>query len=422
MSNIATIEAMNYLNPDLHGFSGSPYPARDLELATHLSRWHGSTLHHLSASECETMQVADLLALADAEDTERWATLRLGYTDPLGAPWLRQAVASGYQAITDGDLVCFAGAQEALYATLNALVSPGDHAIVVLPSYQSMETLALGLCAVSGVALDPDAGWSLDLEAIAAAIRPNTRVVAISFPNNPTGKQLEFDRFAALLALCRRHGIWLLSDEVYRLTERDPGCRLPHAADVYEFGISLGALSKAYGLPGLRIGWVACRNHALISRIAVFRQYLSTCNSGPSEVLACIALKSAPRILARNRVIVDHNLSQLSAFLVRHEGMFECRPPDGGMVCYPRYRGAEGVSSFVARMAETASVLLLPSSVFRSDLLKLSTDRFRIGFGHTSFGVGLEALEQALGSRSYSRLTRKRRGETPTYFVKAEAK
>ncbi len=322
-----------------HVLAQASFPVRELELATYLSRQHGRTQHHLSASECETMALADLLALADAEDAERWARLRLGYTDPLGAPWLRAAAASGYDLVTKRDLVCFAGAQEALYAALHALLAVGDHAIIVLPSYQSIETLTLGLCDVSGVALDAATGWSLDIAAVAAVIRPNTRMIAISFPNNPTGKQLEHDSFAALVELCRHHGIWLLSDEVYRLTERDPLRRLPHAADAYERGISLGVLSKAYGLPGLRLGWVACRDGALMERVATVRQYLSTCNAGPSEVLATIALKAAPLIVARNRAIAEANLAELFSFFMQHDQLFDCYTPDGGVVCYPRYKG-----------------------------------------------------------------------------------
>jgi aspartate/methionine/tyrosine aminotransferase len=373
------------------------YPARELELASHLSRWHAAAPHHLSASECATMPLAELLALADPADAARWDGLTLGYTDPNGADWLRAAIAGGYAAVTAGDAICFAGAQEALYATLHAILAPGDHAIVVLPSYQSMETLCLGLCDVSGVALDAADGWSLDIDAVAAAVRPGTRVVVISFPNNPTGKQLERDRFDALVALCRRHGLWLLSDEVYRLTERDPADRLPCAADAYERGISLGATSKSYGLPGLRIGWVACRDRGLIGRLATMRQFLSTCGAGPSEVLACIALKAAPAILARNRARTAANWDLLAGFFARHAALFGCRPPDGGMVCYPRYRGAEGVERFVTRMAATAGVLLLPASVFRSDLLTLPDDRFRVGFGQHGFAAGLAALEAALG-------------------------
>ena len=372
------------------------FPVRDLELATFLSGWHHATAHHLSPSECETMALADLLALADAADRERWASLDLGYTDPGGAPWLREAAANGYDTLGAEHLVCFAGAQEALYATLRAIGGPDGHAVVVLPSYQSMETLLLSTGAVTGVALDERHGWALDVDEVAAAMRPDTRVLAISFPNNPTGKQLERERFDALVALCRRRGIWLLSDEVYRLTERDPARRLPQAADVYERGVSLGAMSKAYGLPGLRIGWAASRDRGLLERLATVRQYLSTCSAGPSEVLATVALKAAPVILARNAAVRDANLAHLLAFLARHENLFNCRAPEGGMVCYPRYLPGN-VDGFVAAMAE-AGVLLLPSRVFRSELLVLPEDHFRIGFGRRSFLAGLQVMERALRS------------------------
>ncbi len=371
-------------------------PARGLELAATLSRLHDRTVHHLSASECETMALADLLGLADAEDQARWADLRLSYTDPLGAPWLRASIAAGYGGVGPENLVSFAGAQEGLYAVLHALLQPGDHAVVVVPGYQSVETLALGLAAVTGVALDAAHGWSLDIDQVAAAIRPSTRIICISFPNNPTGALLPPERFAALVALCRRHGLWLLSDEVYRLTERDPARRLPPAADAYERGVSVGVLSKAYGLPGLRVGWVACRDAELIARVARMRQYLSVCGAGPSEVLANIALKAGEAITGRNRAIAAANLSALSGFLARHPAQFDWHPPDAGVVGYVRYAGADGVERFVARMAEAAGILLLPASVFRSEVAALPADRFRIGFGRASFPAGLAALEAAI--------------------------
>ncbi len=378
---------------DLHYAS---LPGRNLELSTLLARLHGRTAHHLSASECETMAVADLLALADAEDAARWQGLRLSYTDPLGAPWLRDTIAGQYRGVGPDGLVCFAGAQEGLYAVLHALLQPGGHAVVVVPGYQSVETLALGLAGVTGVALDAADGWSLDVGKVAAAIRPETRVVCTSFPNNPTGGLLELERFRALIALCRHHGIWLVSDEVYRLTERDPARRLPPAADAYERGVSIGVLSKAYGLPGLRIGWVACQDAGLVGRIGAFRQYLSVCSAGPSEVLANIALKATAAITGRNRRLAEANLHLLRAMLARHPGLFGWTVPEGGVVGYVRYGGAEGVERFVLRMAEEASVLLLPASVFRSDLASLPPDRFRIGFGHAGVPAGLAAMEAAL--------------------------
>lgn len=371
-------------------------PVRGLELAAMLSRLHDRTVHHLSASECETMSVADLLGLADTEDQARWEGLLLSYTDPLGAPWLRASIAAGYDGIGPEDLVSLGGAQEGLYAVLHALLQPGDHAVVVVPGYQSVETLALGLAEVSGVALDAARGWSLDIDAVAAAVRPSTRVVCISFPNNPTGALLPPERFAALVAMCRRHGLWLLSDEVYRLTEHDPARRLPTAADAYERGVSVGVLSKAYGLPGLRVGWVACRDVELIGRVARFRQYLSVCGAGPSEVLANIALKAGEAITRRNRGIAAANLLALSGFLARHPALFDWQVPDAGVVGYVRYAGADGVERFVARMAKAAGILLLPASVFRSEVAALPADRFRIGFGRTGFPAGLAALEAAI--------------------------
>ncbi len=389
------------LHPDAHldgqapGMAGTP--DHELALTSYLSCWHGIARHHIGASQSETVTLAELLALADGEDLHRWQTLQLGYTDPLGASWLRRTVAASYDTVDMRDVVCFAGAQEALFAVLHALLVRSDHAIVVLPNYPAVEALALSLCDVSGVALDADDDWSLDIDRIARAVRPETRVVAISFPNNPTGHVPGAERFAALVALCRRHGIWLLSDEVYRLTERDPAHRLPQAVDVYERGISLGALSKAHGLPGLRSGWAACRDPELTARMAMKRQYLSTCSAGPSEVLACIAIKAASAIIARNRRIADANLSAACGFLDRHPALFDWTVPLGGMVGYVRYRGADGVEAWTRRMAQVAGVLLLPASMFRSRLLELPDDRFRLGFGCHGLAEGLEALEPHLG-------------------------
>ena len=371
-------------------------PERELDLSTLMARLHGRTTHHLSASECETMAVADLLGLADAEDVARWGGLRLSYTDPLGAPWLRQTISRHYAGLGPEGLVCFAGAQEGLYAVLHALLRPGDHAVVVVPGCQSVETLALGLADVTGVALDAEHGWSLDIEEVAAAIRPCTRVVCISFPNNPTGKLLEPERFQALVALCRHHGIWLVSDEVCRLTERDPARRLPPAAEIYERGVSIGVLSKAYGLPGLRIGWVACQDAGLIGRMAAFRQCLLVCSAGPSEVLANIALKATEAITVRNRSLAGMNLLLLQAMLARHPELFAWTAPEDGVVGHVRYAGAEGVERYILHMADHAGVLLLAASVFRSDFVPLPPDRFRIGFGHAGVPAGLAAMEAAL--------------------------
>jgi aspartate/methionine/tyrosine aminotransferase len=235
--------------------------------------------------------------------------------------------------------------------------------------------------------------WALDVDAIRAAVRPNTRLISINFPNNPTGTVPKRAAFESLVELCRRHGIWLFSDEVYRGLERSDADRIPQAAEVYERGISLGVMSKAYGLPGLRIGWIACRDRDLLARMERYKHYLSICNSAPSEVLAEIALKARETLLARNRGLVAENLQRLDAFFAQYESLFEWKAPRGGCVAFPRYLGNDGVETFCRRLIEEAGVLLLPASIYRSQLTETPRDRFRIGFGRANLAAGLNAMQ-----------------------------
>jgi aspartate/methionine/tyrosine aminotransferase len=369
---------------------------RDFALERYFSKWQSAAYRQLAASDSETLSLAELLETADPEDRRRWETLRLDYTDPHGAVWLRETIAGSYQTATVDSVRCFAGAQEGIFAAMHALLGTDDHAIVVTPNYQSAETIPLGICAVTGIGLDPTQDWSLDIDAVAAATRANTKLISINFPNNPTGKILERERFDALIEFCRRRGIWLFSDEVYRLIERDPALRLPAAVDAYERGISLGAVSKPYGLPGLRIGWIVCRSPETLRQIERVRTYLSICNAGPSEVLAQIALKAGEQLLARNRRIATQNLVRLEGFVAAHSNLFDWYLPDGGVIGYPRYHGPEGVETFCSRLVEEHGVILLPASIYRSDLLPTPPDRFRIGFGRKDFSAGLMAMEAAL--------------------------
>ncbi len=369
---------------------------REFALEAYFARWNSATRHNLTASESEPLLLPDLLDLATSGDRERWDTLGLGYTDPRGAPWLRQTIAGQHDELSIEQVLCFAGAQEGIHCAMHAMLGAGDHAIVVTPNYQSAETVPLSICDVTGVALDPDRGWTLDIDAVAGAIRPNTRLVSINFPNNPTGKILERDRFDALVALCRQHGLWLFSDEVYRLIERDPQRRLPAAVDAYERGLSLNVMSKAYGLPGLRIGWIACRDPALLHAMERAKHYLSICNAGPSEVLAQIALAAGERILQRNRRLAADNLALIETFFREFPGRFDWHLPEGGVTGYPRYLGPEGVEAFAARLIVDEGVLLLPASVYRSELAQTPADRFRIGFGRVGMAAGLDAIRRYL--------------------------
>lgn len=379
---------------------------RHSALEAYFSRWQSATHHHLTASDSETHSLRELLGIADAAELHRWENLQLGYTEPRGNIRLRETIAGGYESISSDSVLCFAGAQEGIFAAMHALLDGEDHAVVVTPNYQSIETVPASICAVTGVALDPLAGWTLDIDRLAAAIRPNTRLISINFPNNPTGKILERNRFEALVALCRRHGIWLFSDEVYRLIERDPRTRLPAAVDAYERGISLGSLSKSYGLPGLRVGWIACRDADALHAMERLKHHLSNCSAAPCELLAQIAIKAGTRILLRNRGIAESNLRLLEDFLGEREDLFDWHMPDGGVVAYPRYEGADGVEAFCERLVREHGVMLLPASIYRSEMAPTPEDHFRIGFGRRDFPAGLAAMAAALQARPAARRRR----------------
>lgn len=369
----------------------------DFRLETYFSRWEFKARYHLTASDAQSFTVRELLALGGKDAAAALDDQWLGYTQTFGDPALLASIASTYDTLKDSDILCFAGAEEGIYVASHALLGPDDHAIVVTPNYQASETIPLSICDVSGVPLNPDDGWSLDIDRVAAAIRPNTRLISINFPHNPTGKILERPLLDALIALCRRHGIWLFSDEVYRLLGPDPQRHLPQVADLYERGLSLNVMSKAYGLPGLRIGWIACQDRDLLVRMERMKHFLSICNSAPSERLALIALEHRAAILARNNQLVRDNLVLLDSFFADYPELFAWSRPDGGCVGYPRYIGPGDVERFTTSLVEEAGVLLLPSSIYTSALGPTPDDRFRIGFGRAGLAEGLAAFRNHLG-------------------------
>jgi aspartate/methionine/tyrosine aminotransferase len=369
-----------------------PKPLRDFALEVYFSKWEFAAKYNMTGSDGENIRLPALLAYASPEDRAEFDNVPLGYTETFGAPSLRAEITKTYDTVTPEHLLCFAGAEEGIYVVMNVLLQRDDHAIVITPNYQAAETIPLSICDVTGVPLDIDNNWHLDVEKIRDAIRPNTKLLAINFPNNPTGKIIPHNALDDIIALCRQHNIWLFSDEVYRLIERDETLRLPQAVDVYEKAISLNVMSKAYGLPGLRIGWVACKDREMLVRFERYKHFLSICNAAPSEVLAKIALKARLKILAKNRSVVRANITALNTFFAAFPDLFDWREPDGGCVGFIRYRGHDGVEAFTTRLVEEAGVLFLPSSIYHSELNPVPENCLRIGFGRSHVPDGIVAM------------------------------
>ena len=370
----------------------------DFRLETYFARWEFSARYHLTASDAQTLPMSELLALADDDGRERWESLALGYTETRGLPALRAEIAATYSDARPEDILCFAGAEEAIYLAMRTLLEPSDHVVVLTPNYQAAETIPLSVCEVTGVALRPEDDWALDVDAIERALRPNTRMVSVNFPNNPTGAVPSLDSWHRLVQLCDERGITLFSDEVYRGLELELPS-LPQATDLSGTALSLNVMSKAYGLPGLRIGWIACRDRAVLDKLERAKHYTTICNSAPSEVLALIALRARENLLDRNRRIVAENLPVFSRFFARYPELFQFAPPDGGCVCFPRYLGADGVEAMCAELVEQAGVLLLPSSIYSSALTETPTDRFRVGLGRRDPAEALDVWATWLEKR-----------------------
>ena len=376
---------------------GLPMPTLpDFRLETHFAKWEFSAKYHLTASDAESISLRDLLAMASEEDRAGFEEMWLGYTQTYGAPDLRARIAQTYAQQSADNILCFAGASEGIFAANSVLLDKDSHAIVITPNYQSHETLPVTICSATGVPLDPDDGWSLDVDRVAAAIKPNTRLLTMNFPHNPTGAILPRDRYEALIALCRKHGIYILHDEIFHGLGPSGTKFLPFVADLYERGLSLNVMSKSYGLPGLRIGWIASQDRDVLARMERLKHYLSICNSGPSERLAMIALANRSALLARNCAIVDENLPKWAAFFARYPDLFEFRPPDGSCMAYPRYLGADGGEAFARALVEQSGVLVLPGAIYASDIGPSPSDRFRIGLGRRSLDEGLAAFEAHL--------------------------
>jgi aspartate/methionine/tyrosine aminotransferase len=336
--------------------------------------------------------MAELLALADPEARALWDGLRLGYTESTGHPLLRAEIALLYDEISADDVLVFAGAEEAIFCLSNVMLGPGDHAVVTWPGYQSL--YEVGRAAGADVTLhelhEAD-GWELDVERLIGSLRPNTRLVVVNAPHNPTGMLPTHAEWARLGDALGDRGIHLLADEVYRYLEVDEADRLVAGGDLYPRGVSLGVMSKSFAMAGLRIGWLATRDRELLARCAAFKDYTTICSSAPSEILALIGLRARERVLGRSLRIVTDNLAILDDFFLRRADRFAWVRPRGGSIAFPRWLGAGSVDDFAAKLVEAEGVLLLPGSQFGHP-----GNHVRVGFGRSNLPAALARLDAFL--------------------------
>ncbi|MBV8490787.1 MAG: aminotransferase class I/II-fold pyridoxal phosphate-dependent enzyme, partial [Candidatus Eremiobacteraeota bacterium] len=336
---------------------------RDFALERFFAQYEFTTKYLLCSSDPQALSIRELCAPEHGSD-EGLLDVWLGYTESRGNPELRRLIAQGYDRTPEACVLVHTGSNEPIFTFMNAVLEPGDRILAQFPAYQSHYSVAEAIgaefvpwpCDLNGEGA-PDPEW------LVRSIDSRTRAIVFTSPNNPTGYVFDRARLDATVEIARKHGLWLFGDEVYRGTERDAADRVPAVCDLYERGVSLGGTAKAYGLAGLRIGWIATHDRALYDRMAAFKDYLTICNPAPSEFLTAVMLRQAETLLERVREICRRNLDLLDGFFARHADRWQWHRPRAGTTAFPRYLGGS-TQALCDDVVKNAGVLLLPSAAF----------------------------------------------------------
>lgn len=364
---------------------------RPFVLERYFAKYEFSVKYLLSSSDCDGLAVKDLLKLADSQTRRMWDDLKLGYTESLGLPELRQEIAKLYKGISESDVLIVAP-EEGIFITMNTLLNKGDHIICVHPGYQSLYEIAKSLgCEVTKWEPNEKDNWRFDPAFLEKNIKSNTKLIIINFPHNPTGSLASKEDFQKIINIAKKHNTYLFSDEMYRFLEYREEGRLPSAVDVYDKAITLFGMSKTFGMAGVRIGWIITKDKKLYTDMATFKDYTTICNSAPSEILSLIALRAKNKIIKNHLAKINHNLKLLDVFFKKHRDIFNWVRPKAGTICFPKLLIKEKSFDFCEDIVKEAGIMVLPSRAYDYD-----EKHIRIGFGRENLPQVLKVFEEYL--------------------------
>lgn len=361
----------------------------DFKVERYFAQHEFTAKYLLSSSDCDGYSLNHVLGLASPEERERWDTLTLGYTETVGSEQLRTAIQQHYVTIgLDEIVVCSPG--EANFALMNVLLHAGDHVIVMSPTYQSLYQVAKDLgCAVSFWQASTDNNrWNYNPADLKKLIAPNTKLIVINFPHNPTGFSPSLDSYGEIIDIARQNGVTIFSDEMYRFLNHGSSPTLPSACDLYENAVSLWGTAKTFGLAGLRLGWLTSKNRALLKKIESFKDYLSICNSATSEILATIAVNNLDQFVIPNVDKIKANILLFEQFHQRHPDFFDFLKPNSGSTAFIKLNIKEAAMDFAENLVKETGIMLLPSETF-----EYGSRHARIGFGRKNMREALAGLD-----------------------------
>ena len=362
---------------------------KPFKLERYYTEYEFTSDYSICNSDCEAMTVGDLLAMEDGA-ADNFQNLWLGYTETKGHPELRRDIANIYTDINAEELLVCTGAQEPIFLFALANLTPGDEVIVQSPCYQSLQSVPedIGCKVLNWMVKYEGNRPTFDLEELEAMVTDKTKAILLNAPHNPTGFHFTKAEQLAIVEIARKRNIIVFCDEVYRELEHSPEYALPAFADVYENGVSVGVMSKAYGLPGLRIGWLATQNKAVLENVAILKEYTTICNSAPSEFLAGVALRNRQPILQRNLQIIHDNLPLYDRFFEQYGDLFSWHKPTAGPIAFVKMNFDTDDMAFAERVLKEGKILLLPGGIYDYGGF------FRIGFGRKEIPEALGKFEE----------------------------
>jgi aspartate/methionine/tyrosine aminotransferase len=341
---------------------------------------------NLSESGAHPMTLGELLEVGGLDHTAVTDVL-INYPQANGTVELRETIAAMYPGASADNVLVTVGAAEANFLAMTTLLAPGDEAVIVLPNYMQV----WGIARNHGVRirechLAKERGWALDRTELESAVTPATKLIAICNPNNPTGRIMTPEEMDAVVAAAERTGAWLLADEVYRGAERETDEETPSFYGRYDKVLAQGSMSKAYGLPGLRVGWSVGPAETLDDMWAR-HEYTTITTTMLSNRLTALALSETvrPRILARTRRYIREGFPVLEEWMKGHGDLFDIVPPQAAAIAFARYHLDINSSQLVSRLKDEKSVLIVPGDHFGLD-----------GYLRISYGLPHDYLRDGL--------------------------
>ncbi len=370
-----------------------------------LERWmttyETAAKYDIAESGVFPLALEELLAFEPPAERERTMArllgTRLGYSEAPGSAELRSLLAETYQGTGPEEILITTGAIEANFLLFNVLLDPGDHVVVVHPAYQQLQSVprAIG-CDVSLWEIERSGdGFRFDLDALERLVMPRTKLLVVNSPHNPTGAVLSAEEFRRIYALAESVGAMVLSDEAYRWLDH-PGQSGPSAPPIRDLGprgVSVGTFSKPFGLPGLRIGWIAGPAD-LVAACWAMRDYVSLSPGKLNDALAVLALRHRTAIIERTRGIIGRNMAAADAWFIENANLASWSPPRASLLALMEYDLAMPSLELANRLAEEESVMLAPGSAFGYE-------------GYLRIGVGQDPTIFAEGLRRTARYLRR---------------